>query len=199
MINITIILINTMIAQFQKYLVLTYIVKKGVFGDGEHETANHLFLHCRVISKVWTEVMRWLNFSFITHPNLFIHATCWMSEVRSKKLRRGAWLIWHAVVWVVQKMRNDRIFNEKVCGVDEMVEQVKVILWHWSLSGWFTVAAFGGGGSLCVADCLLVFLSLLVFCCFPLFCAELLFSQETLFFRISIKKTMSAMFGLCFE
>lgn len=73
-------------------------------------------------------------------------------------------------------MRIDRIFNEKVCGVDEMVEQVKVILWHWSLSrlkiatclfyewnwnpvllawslsGWFTVAAFGGGGgSLCVA------------------------------------------------
>jgi hypothetical protein len=37
---------------------------------------------------------------------------------------------WHAVIWIVWKVRNDMIFNNKVSGVDEMVEQVKVIAWH---------------------------------------------------------------------
>jgi len=46
--------------------------KRCVFCDGDDETATHSFLHRRVISKVWMEVMRWLNFSFITPPTLFI-------------------------------------------------------------------------------------------------------------------------------
>jgi len=25
-------------------------------------------------------------------------------------------------------------FNNKVCGVDEMVDQIKVLAWHWSLN-----------------------------------------------------------------
>jgi hypothetical protein len=35
---------------------------------------------------------------------------------------------------VVWKARNNRIFNNKIIGVDELVEQIKVLSWHWSLS-----------------------------------------------------------------
>jgi len=105
--------------------------KRCVFCDGEDKTVTRLFLHCRVISKVWREVMSWLNFNFITPPNLFIHAICWFSEVRSKKLRRGALIIWNAVVW---RVRNDHIFYNKVSGVEEMVDRVKVLSWQWSLN-----------------------------------------------------------------
>lgn len=45
----------------------------------------------------------------------------------SKKLRKGAWIIWHVVILIVWKMRNDRIFNNKICGVDDMVEQIKTL------------------------------------------------------------------------
>lgn len=73
--------------------------RRCVFCDGEDELTVHLFLHCDIVSKVWREVMRWLNFNFIILPNLFIHTFCRTREVRSKLLRKGVWLIWHAVVW----------------------------------------------------------------------------------------------------
>jgi hypothetical protein len=31
-------------------------------------------------------------------------------------------------------VRNDRIFNDAICGVEEVVEAVKVLSWRWSLS-----------------------------------------------------------------
>jgi len=108
--------------------------KRCVFCEREDQSVVHLFLHCDFISKVWLEVMRWLNFNFITPPNLFIHAFCWSREVRSKILKRGAWLIWHVVVWVVWKTRNNRNFNNKIIGVEEMVDQIKALSWQWSLS-----------------------------------------------------------------
>jgi len=108
--------------------------KRCVFCDIEDESATHLFLHCDFISKVWSEVMRWLNFYVITPPNLLIHSLVWSREVRSKKLRRGAWLIWHAVVWVVWKARNNHIFNNIVPDVEDLVEQVRVLSWQWSMS-----------------------------------------------------------------
>lgn len=39
----------------------------------QEETATHLFLHCSVAARVWNKVATWLDFSFITPPNLFIH------------------------------------------------------------------------------------------------------------------------------
>lgn len=47
--------------------------KRCVFCGGEDETAVHLFIHYEVIATVWSEVMRWLGFNFLTPPNLFIH------------------------------------------------------------------------------------------------------------------------------
>ena len=105
--------------------------KRCVFCECGDESAIHLFLHCEWFSKVWRAVMRWLNFNFITPPNLFIQTFCWYREVGSKKLRRGAWLIWHAVVW---KSRNNRIFNDKIFEVEELVDQIKVLSWQQSLS-----------------------------------------------------------------
>jgi hypothetical protein len=49
-------------------------------------------------------------------------------------LKRGAWLIWHSVIWVIWISRNDRIFNNNVKEVDEMVEEIKMLSWNWSLN-----------------------------------------------------------------
>jgi len=78
--------------------------------------------------------MNWLQVNFITPPNLILIFMCWSSEICSKKMRKGAWIIWHAVIWVVWKTRNDIIFNNKMCAVDDMVEQNKTLAWHWNLN-----------------------------------------------------------------
>jgi hypothetical protein len=103
--------------------------KRCVFCN-EDETFVHLFLHCHIISKVWREVMNWMQFNFITPPNLILHINCLSSAMCTKKLRRGAWIICHVVIWIIWKMRNDRIFNNKI----REVEQIKAVAWHWSMN-----------------------------------------------------------------
>lgn len=54
--------------------------------------------------------------------------------MKAKKLRHGAWIIWHAAIWVIWKARNDRFFNIKVLEVEEMIDKTMVVSWYWSLS-----------------------------------------------------------------
>jgi len=48
---------------------------------------------CAMISKVWKSIMKWLDFMFISLPNLFIHVECCSSEGSNEKLRKRFWLI----------------------------------------------------------------------------------------------------------
>jgi len=72
--------------------------KMCVFCGILDEKIVHLFLHCHVTSQIWREVMNWIQFNFITPPNLITHFNCWSSALRGKKLRKGVLVIWHAVI-----------------------------------------------------------------------------------------------------
>jgi len=43
------------------------------------------FLHCNVIEKVWFKVLRLIDFSLITPPNLFTHIAFWNEEEKKTK------------------------------------------------------------------------------------------------------------------
>jgi hypothetical protein len=98
------------------------------------ETTLHLFLHCEVMLKVWKRVMCWLNFHFAIPQNLFSHFECWYYEATSLKIRWGFCLIWLATIWVIWKRRNEVIFNNGVVEMEELVENIKVLAWYWSVS-----------------------------------------------------------------
>ena len=49
------------------------------------------------------KVLGWLEFNFITQANLFVQLDCWTKEARSKKLRKGFWVIWHAAIWPYER------------------------------------------------------------------------------------------------
>lgn len=104
-----------------------------VWCNNSIEDSTHLFLHCEGVGKVWCKLMEWLEFNFLIPPNLFIMWECWNGEFLNKKLRRGGRLIWHAAIWSIWKARNDRIFNNVVTDVEELLESVKVLSWRWFL------------------------------------------------------------------
>jgi len=82
--------------------------------DCEGETSQHIFLFCEVSSNVWSLVMRWLDFSFITPPNLFVYLEWWSGEASNEKLWKGYWIIWHETIWLIWNARNSHIFNDTV-------------------------------------------------------------------------------------
>jgi len=90
------------------------------------ESSTHLFLHCNVSALIWCGVLNWLEFNFITPPNIFTHFECWNGEANSKRIKKGAWLIW--------KERNERIFNNQRKEVEEIVDEIKAVSWFWVLS-----------------------------------------------------------------
>jgi hypothetical protein len=104
-----------------------------VLCNRDEESTRHLFLHCEVARSVWLRLMVWMNCSFITPPNLFVHWDCWCGEGGNKKVINGLRLVWHTAVWLLWKARNDKIFNNSNCEVEELVENIKVLSWRWML------------------------------------------------------------------
>jgi len=100
-----------------------------VFCRRRGETAVHLFIHCEVVSRVRLGVMSWLQFSFITPHNLFVHFECWENEAKSKKLTLSFRLIWNASIWAIWNMRNEIILINDALEVEELVERIKRLSW----------------------------------------------------------------------
>ena len=105
-----------------------------VLCDRALESSAHLFLFCEVSIKVWTEVLRWLGFSYQTPPDLFCHWQWWNAAARGKKVRKGYRIVWHAAIWSILKARNDAIFENYASGIEEVVENIKVLSWRWMLT-----------------------------------------------------------------
>lgn len=93
-----------------------------VWCNNTAEDATHLFLHCEGVKVVWCKIMEWLDFNFIIPPNLFILWECWNGAVLNNKTRKGVRIIWHAVIWSIWKARNDRIFNNAVIEVEDLLQ-----------------------------------------------------------------------------
>jgi hypothetical protein len=105
-----------------------------VMCNGFIETVNHLFLHCNVSFSVWYAVFNWLGVVTVMPPNMFVLFDCFWGAAVGVQRRKGYLLIWHAVVWVIWKARNNIIFNNGVMVAKDVVEEVKVISWRWSIS-----------------------------------------------------------------
>jgi hypothetical protein len=97
------------------------------------ESAKHLFLHCHKIIRVWYEVCKWLGVLIIMPPDIMTLFDCLCGAVRNKKKKKGFLLVWHTVMWVIWRARNDVIFNGILKDPLELVEEIKVLSWKWSV------------------------------------------------------------------
>ncbi|CAJ2636054.1 unnamed protein product [Trifolium pratense] len=104
-----------------------------VWCEGLPESSSHLFLHCKVAHLVWYEIFKWLGVVIVMSFNLFHLYDCLCDAASSKKSRNGFRLVWHSVIWSIWKARNNKVFNGIVMDPLEIVDEVKVISWKWSV------------------------------------------------------------------
>jgi hypothetical protein len=104
-----------------------------VWCDHSLESANHLFLFCKVAHVVWYEIFKWIGLVIVMPPNIMILFDCVRESAKSKKLRRGFCFIWHTVVWSLWGARNNEIFNNIKVDPWTIVEDIKVLSWKWSV------------------------------------------------------------------
>lgn len=82
---------------------------------------------------IFSCIVEWWNFNHVTPPSLFIHWACWSGVESRPRVKKGLWLVWHAMIWVLWKARNNRILNDGVEFVDDLVEEIKVLSWRWAM------------------------------------------------------------------
>jgi len=105
-----------------------------VLRDWDVRSSYHLFLYCDVARGVCHSLMCWLEFSFITSLNLFVHLKCWSNVVSNEKLCKGFWIIWKVSIWEIWNARNWRVINNEVKEREETVEEVKLLSLRWYLT-----------------------------------------------------------------
>ena len=76
------------------------------------EDSDHLFFQCGFYGKIWQLTGSWLGFSKAFHGHLMSHLTQFGDLGGfSTKVKYSLHIIWIAVVWVIWKERNRRIFS----------------------------------------------------------------------------------------
>jgi hypothetical protein len=124
---------------------LTNLASRGVMFTGGSsacvmcgvgaETEHHLFLACPFAWKIWMLVCSWFGVVEVILGSLCSFLECFLKSIsRGKKSRQGILLVWHAVLWSLWRVRNEKIFQQKGNNVGEVLERIKRISWDWLLA-----------------------------------------------------------------
>jgi hypothetical protein len=102
-------------------------------GD-EQETSCHIFLHCRYAAAVWYAINRWLGVMVVLPADPMMSYCVLVGTGGNKKIRRGFSIVWLAYIWVLWRVRNDRVFNNLAGNIDDTIDNIQRTSWLWYLN-----------------------------------------------------------------
>jgi hypothetical protein len=107
----------------------------AVCGGGGVENEDHLFLLCPLAWSIWVEVYRWFGVVEVFPGSIISLFVGFLSSLkRGKKLPKGIMIVWHAVMWVIWRVRNDKIFSDKSIILEDVFDRIKCNSWRWLLA-----------------------------------------------------------------
>jgi len=83
------------------------------------ENVSHLFVTCRVVSRVWYDIFRWLGWELVLPRDLLGLFEGYCVFPRRESIMCGFLLIWHSVVWSIWSTRNDLVFSGRILDVEQ--------------------------------------------------------------------------------
>ncbi|KAK2419028.1 hypothetical protein QL285_041167 [Trifolium repens] len=118
------------------------LATRGVVFEGDHllcpvcgggvETEDHLFLLLSLAWSIWFEVYRWFGVVEVFPGSIYSLFVGFLSSLKcGKKFLKGIMMVWHADIWVLWRVRNDKIFSDKSIVLEEVFEIIKCISWKW--------------------------------------------------------------------
>jgi hypothetical protein len=105
-----------------------------VMCTGSTETATHLFMHCDFAAQIWYCVCRWLGMEIVLPPDPMMLYGMMLHSGKNKRLKKGFSTVWLTVIWVVWKMRNERVFNNGNGAVADAMDLIQRLSWQWFLN-----------------------------------------------------------------
>jgi hypothetical protein len=114
--------------------ILNLDESRCVFCGLDVELACHLFLHCNFTAEVWYALSRWLGIVLVLPPNISLSYACFVGCGSNKKRRKGFSIIWLAFIWVLWKVRNDRVFNNIIVEASIAVDLIQRLSWQWFIN-----------------------------------------------------------------
>jgi hypothetical protein len=97
------------------------------------ESSTHLFLHCPCAMMIWSSIFNWLGIQIVIPHSISSLFEVFRGIATNAKIRKGFLMIWHATLWSIWKARNKAIFSTGSFLPNDIVEEIKVLSWKWSL------------------------------------------------------------------
>ncbi|XP_058727059.1 uncharacterized protein LOC131598482 [Vicia villosa] len=106
-----------------------------VFGCNVLEDRKHLFISCFLAAGVWRKIHQWLGSDCQLKPDCCDDFMQLVGVLHRRASPRRVGVIWVSVCWCIWKHRNEIVFNNGVCDVEEIIHNVKMHSWWWLAIG----------------------------------------------------------------
>lgn len=95
------------------------------------ENIDNVFVSCNLAYGIWMKLYYWFEMVSILLTEPYKHWWQYCGLVVGLKKCKSLWIMWIAAMWLIWKMRNEVVFNNRRMDPDRVFEMIQLTLWKW--------------------------------------------------------------------